>query len=41
MASKPKSNSKTILDLVEAYDVSKNKRYKKAKFLGKVKSYVS
>ncbi len=32
-----KSNAKTILDLVEAHDVSKGKRYKKGKFLGKVK----
>lgn len=35
MASSSKSNSKTILDLVEAYDASKHKRYKKGKFLGK------
>lgn len=35
MSSSSKSNSKTILDLVEAYDASKNKRYKKGKFLGK------
>ena len=37
MASSSKSSSKTILDLIEAYDESSNKRYKKGKFLGKVK----
>lgn len=31
-----KAGSKTILDLTEAYDESRNKRYKKGKFLGKV-----
>jgi hypothetical protein len=32
-----KLNAKTIVDLVEAHDVAKNKRYKKGKFLGKVR----
>ncbi len=34
--SSSKTNSKTILELTEAYDEGKNKRYKKGKFLGKV-----
>lgn len=40
MASSSKLNSKTILDLVEAHDVAKNKRYKKGKFLGKVRCFL-
>ena len=39
--SSSKSNFKTILDLVEAYDAEANKKYKKGKFLGKVYQPVS
>ena len=34
-----KSSSKSILDLTEAYDEGRKKRYKKGKFLGKVSSF--
>lgn len=36
MTSSKKPSSKTILDLTEAYDETRKKRYKKGKFLGKV-----
>ena len=36
MATSKKPAAKTILDLTEAYDESRKKKYNKGKFLGKV-----